>query len=745
MSYLLDKTNNASVKITVPDGTIDNTSTSLSLIGRAFVGWGEAINENFLALMENFADSTPPRNALVGQIWYDSTVAKLKYFDGSTFNTLAVYPPLTEGFLYNNNANAVQWLSAASLAPTISSAIFPTNATPGSNAYLQRTIAGPLTWAVATSVLTDALPSGNGFVTKNANGTYSLTATNTITTTAQLTSAIAAAAYTLPTASTSTLGGVKVDGTTISISSGVISAASALPSNGTGYLYNNGGGTLSWSTPSGGGSGSGGGGSSSVDVQTFNSTGTWTKPSGYAMARIQLWGGGGGAGQGPDIAGGGGGAYNEITVPISYLAATVTATVGSGGAGATVPGLGSAGGVSSFALATAFNGISTIYAYGGGGGGDFSVSIGPPGGGQLGLNSPAVAVGTMGFTGGAPLWNGGQSGGFNGGSSISGTGSTFGGGGGGGLVGGVSVYGGAGGVGTASTATAGSAPGGGGGAGGGSFVVGGNGAAGRVVITCWGGGNTTTGGTTLPTQSGNNGKFLTTDGTTLSWGTPSGGGSSFTGGTGLSSFQVQYYINAGSYTWTVPAGVTLLRVQIQSGVYANGSYLVYSSAAGFVTVTPGDSIAVTVGAGGATSSFGTYLSAAGSGTSSTPGAATGSALITSYAIGMVNSISKAFDGSLSNQIAAISTIPAVFAAFVSGSANTAHGYVLIEYGSGGTGTGGGSTTAGAIGTYYMTYNEPPNTWAQSNLPGTWQAMGSGYGTGIYCGGAPVASLWVRTA
>lgn len=214
------------------------------------------------------------------------------------------------------------------------------------------------------------------------------------------------------------------------------------------------------------------------DVQIFNSTATWTKPSGFTMARIQMWGGGGGAGQGPDIAGGGGGAYNEITVPISYLAATVTATIGSGGAGATVPGLGSAGGASSFALATAFNGISTIYAYGGGGGGDFSTSIGPFGGGQLGLNSPAVLSG-------APFWNGGKSGGFNGGSSVSGTGSTFGGGGGGGSVGGVSVYGGAGGVGTGSTATAGSAPGGGGGAGSGSTVVGGNGGAGRIVITCW--------------------------------------------------------------------------------------------------------------------------------------------------------------------------------------------------------------------------------------------------------------------
>jgi hypothetical protein len=57
----------------------------------------------------------------------------------------------------------------------------------------------------------------------------------------------------LPTASTSTLGGVKVDGTTILITDGVISSVGSgggtvLPSNSAGYLKNNGTGTLSWGT-----------------------------------------------------------------------------------------------------------------------------------------------------------------------------------------------------------------------------------------------------------------------------------------------------------------------------------------------------------------------------------------------------------------------------------------------------------------------------------------------------------------
>lgn len=60
-------------------------------------------------------------------------------------------------------------------------------------------------------------------------------------------------AYSLPTASTSILGGVKVDGTTIVINDGIISSVGSgggtiLPADATGYLKNNGTGTLSWGT-----------------------------------------------------------------------------------------------------------------------------------------------------------------------------------------------------------------------------------------------------------------------------------------------------------------------------------------------------------------------------------------------------------------------------------------------------------------------------------------------------------------
>jgi hypothetical protein len=223
------------------------------------------------------------------------------------------------------------------------------------------------------------------------------------------------------------------------------------------------------------------GGAPTPDVQTFDSTGTWTKPTGYTMARVQVWGGGGGGGRTSSAnigSGGGGGGYNEITVPISYLAATVTATVASGGLGATTNTSGAVGGQSSFALATAYLGRSSVDAYGGGGGG----ATGGGGGGQL-------SAGTTGsIIGGDPLnnnaWHGGSGGCFNLGAcpATPATGALFGGGGGtytGGTAA-VSLYGGVGGVNAAGTQ-----PGGGGGASRSGNTNGSNGAAGRIVVTCW--------------------------------------------------------------------------------------------------------------------------------------------------------------------------------------------------------------------------------------------------------------------
>ncbi len=85
MSYTINHYNGTNLA-TVADGTVD-TSTDVTLIGKNYAGYGQAQNDNFVWLLENFANTTQPPNPLSGQIWYDSSNKKLKFYDGLRFRT----------------------------------------------------------------------------------------------------------------------------------------------------------------------------------------------------------------------------------------------------------------------------------------------------------------------------------------------------------------------------------------------------------------------------------------------------------------------------------------------------------------------------------------------------------------------------------------------------------------------------------------------------------------------------------
>jgi len=87
--------------IVVEDRTI-NTDTSLGLPGRRATSYGQAISENFLHLLENFTDTTPPDRPVEGQLWYDNTdgVNQLKIYDGTTWQAAS-------GFKKSDNQPAV--------------------------------------------------------------------------------------------------------------------------------------------------------------------------------------------------------------------------------------------------------------------------------------------------------------------------------------------------------------------------------------------------------------------------------------------------------------------------------------------------------------------------------------------------------------------------------------------------------------------------------------------------------------
>lgn len=86
MPYTINKFNGEPL-IVLEDGTID-TSTSLGLVGRNYVGYGETQNENFVFLLENFANDAPPSRPLQGQIWFNTTDRSAYVYDGSKWSLI---------------------------------------------------------------------------------------------------------------------------------------------------------------------------------------------------------------------------------------------------------------------------------------------------------------------------------------------------------------------------------------------------------------------------------------------------------------------------------------------------------------------------------------------------------------------------------------------------------------------------------------------------------------------------------
>jgi hypothetical protein len=87
MAYTINLTD-GNVFATIADGTV-NTSSSMILVGKNYAGYGEFLDENFIHLLENGANTTAPSSPLTGQLWWDKTNNLLKVYNGTIFKTIS--------------------------------------------------------------------------------------------------------------------------------------------------------------------------------------------------------------------------------------------------------------------------------------------------------------------------------------------------------------------------------------------------------------------------------------------------------------------------------------------------------------------------------------------------------------------------------------------------------------------------------------------------------------------------------
>ena len=97
MSYIINNSR-GNLVATVADGTVNVTATPITLVGRGVTSYGTAENENYVWILENFANASPPISPMQGQLWYNTDTDVISYYDTSnTWHTLNVITTLENG------------------------------------------------------------------------------------------------------------------------------------------------------------------------------------------------------------------------------------------------------------------------------------------------------------------------------------------------------------------------------------------------------------------------------------------------------------------------------------------------------------------------------------------------------------------------------------------------------------------------------------------------------------------------
>ena len=197
---------NGTTLTTVQDGTINTVSTSLSLPGRNYAGYGQSINTNFVRITENFAADVPPANPIKGQLWFNTSDSTLNVCPNDNQSNALAWLKLTSvnsgGSTTLGNVTVTGNITSANIAvsSTLSADIFSTrlatisdrvsactatftSGTIGSTTTQTITTGGPSTTGTLTgswTVIGNASSGGNAMAVQSGNIAFTAQSTNGI-------------------------------------------------------------------------------------------------------------------------------------------------------------------------------------------------------------------------------------------------------------------------------------------------------------------------------------------------------------------------------------------------------------------------------------------------------------------------------------------------------------------------------------------------------------------------------------
>jgi hypothetical protein len=165
MSYIINNSRGNVIAI-VADGTVNTTATDLALVGRAVTAYGTYENENYVYLLENFANVSAPPQPILGQLWYNSSTDVLSAYNSTnTWTALA-----SQDYVQAQKASPA--FTGTPTAPTaangtsttqLATTAFVLNQLGGSNSIVS---VGNITGG---NLLTSGIVSAGGSVTSSGN------------------------------------------------------------------------------------------------------------------------------------------------------------------------------------------------------------------------------------------------------------------------------------------------------------------------------------------------------------------------------------------------------------------------------------------------------------------------------------------------------------------------------------------------------------------------------------------------